>query len=52
MVSVHTVVFLNVDAVPRQWMQCHTSWMQYVVSEDAVPMKVDAVILKWFPCTL
>ena len=37
----------NVDAVPRQCMQCHTSGMQYVLTEDAVPMKVDARILQW-----
>ena len=24
--------------------------MQYVVTEDAVPMQVDAVILQWFQC--
>ena len=24
--------------------------MQYVVSEDAVPMKVDAVSLQWLQC--
>ena len=29
----------NVDAVPRQW-------MQYVVTEDAVSKKMDAVILQ------
>ena len=36
-----------VDAVPRHWMQCPTRWMQYVVTEDAMPMKVEAVILQW-----
>ena len=38
---------LNSDAVPMQWMQCHTRFMQYVVTEHAVNMKVDAVILLW-----
>ena len=28
---------LNVDAESMQWMQCRKRWMQYVVSEDAVP---------------
>ena len=36
----------NVDAVPRQWMQCPTRWMSYIVMEVAVPKKVDAVSLK------
>ena len=26
--------------------------MQYVVTEDAVPMRVDAVIRKWLQCDL
>ena len=43
---------LNVDAVPRQWMQCPSRGMQYVVTEDAVPMKVDAVIRQLWNCTL
>ena len=29
----------NVDAVPMQWMNCPTRWMQYAVMEDAVPMQ-------------
>ena len=37
---------LILDAVPMQWMQCPTCQMQYVVMEDVVPMKVDAVILQ------
>ena len=41
---------LNVDAVPRLWMQCPTRCMQYVVTEDAVPMKVDAVLMHWIQC--
>ena len=40
---------LNEDAVP---MQCATMCIQYVVMEDAVPMKVDAVILQWLQCPL
>ena len=35
----------NVDAVPMKWMKCPTSWMQYVVMEEAVPIKVHAVLL-------
>ena len=27
-------------------------WMQYVVTEDALPMKVDAVMLQWLKCHL
>ena len=37
----------NVDAVVMQWMQCPTRCMQYVVTEDAVPIEADAVILQW-----
>ena len=37
----------NVDAVPMQWMKSPTSWMQYIVMEEAVPMKLDAVLLQW-----
>src|SRR3712207_8368176 len=46
----------NVDAVPKHCMQCPTRCMQYVVTEDAVPMRVDAVSLhvhalnmQWMP---
>ena len=42
----------SVDAVVMQWMKCPTRWMQYVVTEGAVPMNVDAVILQWLQCTL
>ncbi len=49
-VAVPPSVSLNVDAVPMQWMQCPTRWMQYVVMEDAVPTKVDAVILPLLGC--
>ena len=42
----------NVNAVVMQWMQCPTRCMQYVVTEDAVRMKVDAVIQQWLQCTL
>ena len=44
-VTVLTAVSLNVDAVWRQW-------LQYVVMEDAVPMKVNAMILQWLWCPL
>ena len=43
MVAVLPALSWNVDAVPWQCMQCHTSQMQYIVTEDAVPMKVYAV---------
>ena len=36
----------NMDAGPMQWMRCPTLRLQYVVTEDAVPMKVDAEILQ------
>ena len=35
---------MNVNAVPRHWMECPTGCMQYYVMVDAVPMRVDAVI--------
>ena len=38
-------------SVSRQWMQCPTRWMQYVVTKDAVPMKEDAVMQRSFHCT-
>ena len=44
MVEVPTTLSLKVDAVPMKWMHCPTRWKQYVVTEDAVPMKGDAVI--------
>ena len=47
-VAVPPALSLNVNAVPRHWLQCHRRWMQFVVTEDAVPMKVDAVLLQWF----
>ena len=49
MVAVPPTISLNVDAVP---MQCPTRWIQYVVMEDAGPMKVDAVMLQWLQCPL
>ena len=52
MVAVPPAMSSKVDAVPMQWMQCPTTWMQYVVTEDAVPLKVDAVILQWLWCPL
>ena len=43
---------LNENAVPLQWIQCPTRWMQYVMTDDALPMKVDAVIMQWLKCPL
>ena len=48
MVAVPPAMSGNVDAVPRQWMQFPTRWMQFVRTEDAVLMKVDAVSLHCF----
>ena len=36
----------NVDAVVLQWMQCPTRRMQYVMTDEAVLNKVDAVSLQ------
>ena len=51
--AVPPALSLNVDAVPMQRMQCPKRWMSYAVTEDAVPMKVDAVILQLLqgPCS-
>ena len=49
-VAVHTAFAENMDAVPSHWMQCPTRRMQYVLLEDAVPMKGDAVSLQWLQC--
>ena len=38
-----TPVSPNVDAVPMLRLQCDPRWMQHVMTDDAVPMKVDAV---------
>ena len=46
MVAVNLAMCGKVDAVPMQWIQCPTSWMHYVVTDDAVPMKEDAV-MQW-----
>ena len=43
MVAVPSALSLNGDAVPMHWLQCHSRWMLYVVMEDAVLRKVDAV---------
>ena len=51
-VAVPPAVYLNVDAVVMQWMQCLTRQMQYVLSEDAVPMKVEAVNQQCLQCPL
>ena len=45
MVGGPPAVSLNLEAVLRQCMQCPTMWMQHVVTEDAVPRMLDAVIL-------
>ena len=52
MLAVPTALPENVDAVPRHWMQCPTSCMQYVVTEDAVPMKVHALNRQRLQCRL
>ena len=44
--AVSPALSLNVDAMPMQWLQCNTRWMLYVVMEDAVLWKVDAVRLQ------
>ena len=49
MFVVPVAMSLNVDAVP---IQCPKICMQYVVTEEALPMKVDAVILQWLQCPL
>ena len=49
-VAVPPALSRNVNAVPRQWMQCSTRWMQYVVMEDVGPMEVDTVMLQWLQC--
>ena len=33
-------------AVPLHWIQCPTRWMKYLMTDDALPMKEDAVILQ------
>ena len=50
MVAVPHAVYLNVDSVVIQWMQCPSGWMSYVVMEDSVIMKEDAVILQSLQC--
>ena len=52
MVAVPTALSENLDAVPRHGMQSLTRSMQYVVTEDAVPLKVDAMILQWLQSPL
>ena len=46
MVAVPPGVFLNVDAVLMQWMQCLSRLMHYDVLEYSVIMKEDAVMLQ------
>ena len=50
MVAVPLAFSWYVDAVVMQWMQCLKRRMQYVLLEDAVPMKVDAVKLQCSQC--
>ena len=52
MVAVPPAMSGIVDAVSMQCMQCTYRFMQYVVTEDAVPMKVNAVSLQWLQCPL
>ena len=52
MAAVPLAFSCNVVAGVIQWMQCLTRWMKYDLSEDAVPMKVDAVNLQWLQCLL
>ena len=52
MVEVPHAGSLNENAVPLQWIQCPTRWMQYVMTDDALPMKVHAVFLYWLLCPL
>ena len=49
-VEVPRAMSCKVDAVTMQWVQYPTRWMQYVVTEDAVPMKVDALSLQSLQC--
>ena len=37
---------LNENALPLQWIQCPTKWMQYEMMDGALPMRDDAVILQ------
>ena len=41
---------LNKNAVPLPGSLCPTRQMQYVMTDDAGPMKVDAVFLQWLQC--
>ena len=50
MVAGPPAVSLNLEVVLMQCMQCPTSWKQHVGTEDAVPMMLDAVILRLFQC--
>ena len=49
-VAVHTAVCLNLNAVRMQSMHCPRRWMQYVFTEDVVPLKQDAVMQWSFHC--
>ena len=48
--ALHPAWSQNVAAVRMQWMLCPTRWMQYVMMDDAMPMKVDAVPMPWMNC--
>ena len=47
MVCSDPTLSLNFAEVPMHWMLSPKRWMQHIFTEDAVPMKVDAVILQW-----
>ena len=49
-VAVPPSVYLNVDALLTQWMQCPSLWMTYDMLEDSVIRKDDAVILQSLQC--
>ena len=52
MIAVSPALSLLMDAVVMQWTQCLTRRMQYVLSDDAVPMKVHVVNPQWLHCPL
>ena len=47
MVAVTPALSVNFDAVPMLWMKSPINWMQYNMTDDVVPMKLDAVSLQW-----
>ena len=38
---------LNENVVPLQWIECPIRWMEYVMWDDSLPMKVHAVFHNW-----